>query len=862
MARGNSNIGGVETKKIDVMLVSFILVMSLFIGLFGASRNAQAAQEPMPLNLKKARITEEEFSISWVTSETATGYIVYGTDPDDLNMTAWDDRGPSISSDTHHVRVGDYWDGEGSYGALTREEALIPGTTYYFKIVSDDVVYGDDSGVPTMDGEPWNLTIPTPTGDPVGHIVVGYVYEEDGVTEVKDALVYCTITNRTSNITSAPLSVMSVDDGGFGFNLGDARHENGSMFQWAHHDPLNIFVHAGKKGSGTAEAKILRYGIWPFQGPKDLKINLTSNQAPTINFIAPPPEGGVANASFTIKWNAYDFDDDALMDFYYDTDNNPGGETKIAGNINEEGGINGLTFDTTGFPVDAVIYAKVEISDGFNPSVAVYSTPITIDRFPPSAITNLIAQPGVNNGEVELEWTAPGDDGYIDIATSYEIRYSTALINESNWQFATDVESDLKPKEPGSYEKFLIGNLTTGQLHNFAVKTSDGASLSLISNIASSLPQMDLGPPARIYPLRAETGNQTGEVILKWNSTGDDGDVGRANHYVIKYNKSLISSANWNDSIEANNSLIPQISGTPEIFTVINLTPDEGYFFAIKAFDEGLNPSNLSNVPYAKAKIDTTSPVAITDLMAEVGHKNGEVILTWTAPGDDGYSGKARAYILKHSSDKITDLSWDDAIIIENFIEPAVAGDPQDFTVKDLVPGIEYYFAIKSMDEKPNLSPVSNSPSTKAYSDATFLIISSPKDGEVYLTTDIIVFDATNTTDADDNLNFFWSSNIDGGFGWEAKAALNLSNGSHMISLYVADEKGGFVSGSVNITVIEPSYKENGDVDPKDEKENMPLSYACMFSLFLLITVVGIAMIDIVLYIRYRKAKPRKKRSA
>ena len=34
---------------------------------------------------------------------------------------------------------------------------------------------------------------------------------------------------------------------------------------------------------------------------------------------------------------------------------------------------------------------------------------------------------------VKLTWTAPGDDGTVGTATSYDVRYSTGVINAGNW---------------------------------------------------------------------------------------------------------------------------------------------------------------------------------------------------------------------------------------------------------------------------------------------------------------------------------------------------------------------------------------------------------------------------------------------
>ena len=51
---------------------------------------------------------------------------------------------------------------------------------------------------------------------------------------------------------------------------------------------------------------------------------------------------------------------------------------------------------------------------------------------------------------ITLTWTAPGDDGDIGTAASYDIRYSLSSINASNWNDATQVTGEPSPQTAGS----------------------------------------------------------------------------------------------------------------------------------------------------------------------------------------------------------------------------------------------------------------------------------------------------------------------------------------------------------------------------------------------------------------------------
>jgi len=104
---------------------------------------------------------------------------------------------------------------------------------------------------------------------------------------------------------------------------------------------------------------------------------------------------------------------------------------------------------------------------------------------------------------------------------------------------------------------------------------------------------------------------------------------------------------------------------------------------------------------------DRTPPAAITDL-ATSEPTLSSIKLTWTAPGDDGHVGTADEYDIRYSTSMITDANWGSATQCTGEPAPSVAGSGETFTVRGLASGTTYYFAIKTRDEVPNWSPLSN----------------------------------------------------------------------------------------------------------------------------------------------------------
>jgi hypothetical protein len=85
--------------------------------------------------------------------------------------------------------------------------------------------------------------------------------------------------------------------------------------------------------------------------------------------------------------------------------------------------------------------------------------------------------------------------------------------------------------------------------------------------------------------------------------------------------------------------------------------------------------------------------------------------VTWTAPGDDNNTGTATAYDLRYSTSAITSGNFSSAMQIIGVPAPSVAGSLESMTVSGLSPLTTYYFALKTSDEVPNTSAISNVPS-------------------------------------------------------------------------------------------------------------------------------------------------------
>lgn len=349
-------------------------------------------------------------------------------------------------------------------------------------------------------------------------------------------------------------------------------------------------------------------------------------------------------------------------------------------------------------------------------NVVVFTTDPETD--PPSDIVDL-ASIGITSTSVTLSWTAPGDDGTVGTATTYDLRYATSAATLQNWDGATPAVGEPSPAAAGSSEEFTVTGLYPGTTYYFAIKTADEVpNWSGISNTPTATTSEEQTAPAAVVNLAA--GSVTASSIaLSWTATGDDGNAGTASQYDLRYSATAITPASFASATPVPDVPAPGPAGQSESFTVTGLNPSSTYYFALKVADEVPNWSTISNVVSAATGVEQTPPNDIANLNVILPTRTS-LTLIWTAPGDDSTVGTASQYDVRYATTPITTGdAWDAAEQLSGEAIPAPAGTPETLTVADLVEATTYYFAIKTADEVPNWSAISNVASGTTAADNT-----------------------------------------------------------------------------------------------------------------------------------------------
>ena len=85
-------------------------------------------------------------------------------------------------------------------------------------------------------------------------------------------------------------------------------------------------------------------------------------------------------------------------------------------------------------------------------------------------------------------------------------------------------------------------------------------------------------------------------VMLHWTAPGDDGLLGRATRYDVRYSSLVITSANFGLATAVAGLPAPSMPGSQDSASVLGLTAGVRYYFSIKTGDDADNWSGISNI--------------------------------------------------------------------------------------------------------------------------------------------------------------------------------------------------------------------------------------------------------------------------
>jgi len=255
------------------------------------------------------------------------------------------------------------------------------------------------------------------------------------------------------------------------------------------------------------------------------------------------------------------------------------------------------SYEVTGLTPGEVNFFRVfavDVNDNESPASDYCSSPAT--DLPPDAVGNLVAEPGTDDGVIEVTWDASLalDLSHYKLERDTDPGFTSPTVITETMDFHTDM------------------GLPVGMTYHYRVFAVDNdGNESDPSNTDSTMP-FD-APPGSPTGLVAVSGPAEGEVSATWNANTEP-DLDR-------YSLQRDTDPGFGSPFE--------VDVDTESYLDTGLTPGQLYYYRVFAIDAGAGVSAPSSADTAVAL--NLAPAAPTGLAAVPGAGDGEVDLSWDA---------------------------------------------------------------------------------------------------------------------------------------------------------------------------------------------------------------------------------------
>jgi len=358
---------------------------------------------------------------------------------------------------------------------------------------------------------------------------------------------------------------------------------------------------------------------------------------------------------------------------------------------------------------------------------------------PPAAVRNLTGK-ALGTTQVQLTWTATGDDDTVGTAASTEMRMLPGALSSRSFATAQLVPGLPAPASSGVSQTVNVTNLLPGIAYHFALVARDAAgNASHLSNVAvvTTQPLPDILPPAAISDLTVVVPQAGGQLIGSIGATASSDQIPSFTAAQLRDSdlNTFWASAPRGASQEewvrveypaatiSDRVRLWPADSFPDLFppdVAVRVSPD-GLAWTTVASRTGIvatagQPVTISFTasPLRYVEVRATRlPLQISGsyyvAFAEVeiltaSQPAGTAVISWTATSDDGPSGRAASTELRLGPCPF-DLTTARVIVTGT---PSAPGTPERASATGLTPGATTCAAIRATDDVGNVSALSN----------------------------------------------------------------------------------------------------------------------------------------------------------
>ena len=132
-------------------------------------------------------------------------------------------------------------------------------------------------------------------------------------------------------------------------------------------------------------------------------------------------------------------------------------------------------------------------------------------------------------------------------------------------------------------------------------------------------------PNSALFAQVSAVSQAPGTIQLSWSAPGDDGTLGQAGMYSVRYSTDSLTLVNWELATEVPSD-VPLSPGSAETLSFAGLAPSTKYYCAIKTCDEAANWSGMSNIVSTTTQASSLQLTAVNAAQIDVH----EVRIEWT----------------------------------------------------------------------------------------------------------------------------------------------------------------------------------------------------------------------------------------